>query len=200
MPVSVDDRRLTNRVLAKWTVITAGQRMPRRAEITPEAFGDDWRYCSLIALDPTVIRSRLAYVGEIMQVPDRKSGTDQILNDYAEGTLLRLAAAKIPAMIAKRGPITFGGTGAHDGKAMLYRAILLPMSEDNNNIDHVLSAINYRDISAAQEMSLDEPTGEAVPQPPQPKPDPVSSYIAFSSRRMSFAPSVAKRPPSITVR
>jgi hypothetical protein len=190
MPVSVDDRRLTSRMLAKWTAISQGERMPRRAEIVPEAFGDDWRYCTLIALDPTLTRSRLAYVGDIMRNKSRAADMPQIMNDYADGSLLRLAAAKIPAMLAKRGPITFGGTGAHDNKAMLYRAVLLPVSEDNATIGHVLGAINYRDISATQEFAMDEPTGVAVPEPA--KVDPVSSFIAFSSRRTVFAASVAK--------
>jgi hypothetical protein len=192
MPASVDDHRLTTRMMAKWTAITEGQRMPSRAEIAPEVFGDDWRFCTLIALDPVLTRSRLAYVGDIMRGTDWSEKGPQVLSDFADGSLLRLTAAKVPAMMAKRGPISFGGTGAHDNKAMLYRAILLPVSENNSTIDHILGAINVRDISATKDESLDEPTGIAVPEPA--KPDPVATAIAFASRRMSFAPSVARKP------
>ena len=68
---------------------------------------------------------------------------------------------------------------------MLYRAILLPLSGDGETIDHVIGAINFKEISAVEEYS-DEP----MPAPP--KADAVSSFIAFSSRRMSFAPAIAK--------
>ena len=144
-----DERRLTDRMLAKWSAIADGIRMPRAAEIKPEAFGDDWKHCALIELDPVLWRSRLACVGETLRNRDRTQGTPQVLNDYNEGSLIRLTAARIPSVIVKRCPIVFGGAAPHGAKTMLYRAILLPVSADNDRVDHVLGAINFRDISAA---------------------------------------------------
>ena len=146
-----DERRLTDRMIAKWSAITEGTRMPRSSEIVPDAFGDDWKRCTLIALDPVLWRSRLVFVGETLRNRDRTRGTPQILNDYNEGSLMRLTAARIPAVIVKRCPIVFGGAAPHGAKTMLYRAILLPVSEDNDRVDHVLGAINFRDISAVAE-------------------------------------------------
>lgn len=175
---SVDDRRLTNRMLAKWTALANGQPMPRLTDITPELFGEDWHHCILIVLNGVPSRSRLAHVGEAVGAGHRRSDTVEIISDYSERSLLRLATAKIPAMLAKSGPITFGGTGAIHHRAMLYRAILLPLSNGDDTISHVLGAISYRNASATQDLSN-----------PQ---DPVSAFIAFSSRRMIFAPEVAK--------
>jgi len=146
-----DERRLTDRMTAKWSAITNGTRMPRPCEITPEAFGDDWKLCVFVELDPVLWRSRLTYVGESLRNRDRTRGTPQVLNDYHESSLVRLTAAKIPMTIVKRCPIVFGGVAPHGAKVMLYRAILLPVSADNDRVDHVLGAVNYRDISAAAE-------------------------------------------------
>lgn len=174
MSESADERRLTGRMLAKWTALADGQPMPRLTDITPEAFGPDWRHCILIQLNGVPSRSRLAHVGEAVGAGHRKSDMVEIVSDYSERSLLRLATAKIPAMLAKNGPITFGGTGAINHKPILYRAILLPISSGDDSVTHTLGAISYRIATATDELF-------------NPK-DPVSSFIAFASRRMIFAP------------
>ena len=174
MSESADERRLTGRMLAKWTALADGQPMPRLTDITPEAFGDDWRHCILIQLNGVPSRSRLAHVGEAVGAGHRKSDMVEIISDYSERSLLRLATAKIQAMLTKKGPITFGGTGAINYKPILYRAILLPIVSDDGSVTHALGAINYR-VATATDALFDAK-------------DPVSSFIAFASRRMIFAP------------
>lgn len=175
-----DERRLTDRMLAKWSAISNGARMPRLAEITPAAFGDDWRHCILVELDPVLWRSRIDHVGETLRNRDRTKDTPQILNDYAEGSLLRLAVSKIPAAIVKRCPIVFGGAAPHGGKTMLYRAILLPISEDNEQVDHVLGALNYRDISAtADDTPVETSVLAAAPSSAAP-------FIALTGGRIAY--------------
>lgn len=194
--MSKDERRLTSRVLAIWNALPREGDFPSASTLPQDAFGKDCPNCVLVATDKVLVRSRVLYAGETLRNPAWSPDEPQVLLDYAEGSLVRLAAAKIPAVIAKRGPITFGGTGSHDDKAMLYRAILLPLSEDGAEIDHVIGAINFRTLAGTEDYPVEEP-GPPVTRETS---DKVSAYLAFSSRRVSFAPAVAKKPMAITIR
>ena len=88
----------------------------------------------------------------------------EVVKDFAEDTLLQRAVTKVPAVISKAGPITFGGVCGIGGDISLFRSILLPVSKDNKVIDHVLVAISYRDVTL-EEGSLDRPTGSDLTDP-----------------------------------
>jgi hypothetical protein len=180
MVPAVDDRRLTNRIMAKWSAISAEPRMPRPGEITESAFGADWSSCVLIALEPVLWRSRLVYVGDTLRNRDRTAGIPQILNDYQEGSLVRLAAAKIPALLERRAPMIFGGYAPRGREVILYRAILLPVSSDNQRIDHALGAINFRAVSVNEDDVIGDAVGEAD------KGEQVAAFFALTAGRLAF--------------
>ena len=48
--------------------------------------------------------------------------------------------------MAEREPVA-EGVGTHVGTAVLYRSILLPLSEDGRRIDGVLGAANCREVA-----------------------------------------------------
>ena|SRR5665213_2578754 len=189
-----DERRLTTRMIAIWKTVSQGRGLPRRTDLRPETFGPDAPHCFYLALDAVLPQSRLMYVGDRLRPATWSPETHRQLAAFPENSLVRLTAAKIPAALAKGGPISFGGTGVRDVTAILYRAILLPLADDGETIDCVVGAINFRDISAVQEYA-EEPTA-----PPPTAADRVESYIAFSSRRVTFAPSVAKKPMLVTIK
>ncbi|HEY5208586.1 MAG TPA: hypothetical protein VIJ78_11210 [Pseudolabrys sp.] len=189
-----DERRLTTRMIATWKTVSQAKGLPRRADLRPETFGADAPHCFYLALDAALPQSRLLYVGDRLRPAVWAPETHRRLTDYLENSLVRLTAAKIPAALAKGGPISFGGTGVRDVTAILYRAILLPLADDGETIDCFVGAINFRDISAVQEY------GEEPMPPPPAAPDRVEAYIAFSSRRVTFAPSVAKKPMLVTIK
>lgn len=186
MVPAVDDRRLTNRIMAKWFAISAEPRMPRPGEITEAAFGADWSRCVLIALEPVLWRSRLVYVGETLRNRDRTAGVPQILNDYEEASLVRLAAAKIPVLLERRAPMIFGGYAPRGPGVILYRAILLPVSSDNQRIDHALGAINFRSVSVTEDDVIGDAVGEAD------KGEQVAAFFALTAGRLAFPD--AKKP------
>lgn len=179
-----DERRLTTRVLEKWKALAQQGRLPRHADLVPETFGTDCPHCLLIEIAPDVAQSRPVYIGQELGGGGWMPDNSHSLADYPDAPLIHLATAKIGAMVARRAPITFGGTGVRKAAAVLYRAILLPLSDDGERIDHAIGAINFKEVSAVEEYA-DEPAAQPL--------DAVSSFIAFSSRRVAFAPS-ARRP------
>jgi hypothetical protein len=157
LPSANQNRRLTDRILANWASITEEKHLPRPAEITPDVFGDDWPLCALIKVDSELGQSQFIHLGDEIPSP-QNAAKPKIVKEFAEDTLLRRAAAKIPAVISKLGPITFGGACGIGDDIRLYRSILLPVSEDNKAVDHVLVAISYRDVPLEDGL-LDRPTG-----------------------------------------
>lgn len=186
-----DERRLTTRMTATWSALSRDGRLPRHADLNPARFGKDMANMAIVVLAAEPGAAKLLYVGEILRNDDWSPDIMQTLGDYPSNSLLGLAAAKIPAVLAKRGPVTFGGTGVNGTAAILYRAILLPFSDDGETIGHVVAAINFREITAVEEYT-------EVEMPPAP--DKVSAAIAFSSRRLSFAPSAGRKPMPITIK
>ncbi len=142
----MEDRRLVMRVLAQWRRIAGGRGLPRRSQIDPRHFGQDWGNCLLIDVDPKPLQSRLAFVGEQLRDPTGPAFDRQRLDECLENTLIYSATAHIDRVVAEREPVA-EGVGTHVGTAVLYRSILLPLSEDGRRIDGVLGAANCREVA-----------------------------------------------------
>lgn len=150
-PTTVD-RRLTMRVLACWRTLAQGRRFPRRSQVDPQLFGQDWSKCLLIDVDPLADHSRLAYVGDGLRDPAWPPFERQRISECLNDTLLQIATSKIPLVIAQSAPIGFGGPATHNETAILYRCILLPLCEGGAVIDGILGAINYREVAAQPDI------------------------------------------------
>lgn len=146
------EQRLIMRVLARWRELTDGRRLPRRSQIDPRTFGDDWRHCLLIDLDPRAEHSRLAFVGEALRDPSWPTFERQSIADCQKDSLLHLATSYIARVAAKGVPISSGGVGMHHSMPIVYRSILLPLSEGGGKIDGMLGAANYREIPLAEDV------------------------------------------------
>ena len=154
------DRRLIVRVLRTWNRI-AEAGFPRRAQIDPAAFGADWAQCAMIDIDRPLERSRFSYVGNALRDPRCTIFDRQCVSDCLEDSLLELVARHLPKAVDKGEPVSCAGAASHEDLDILYRAIILPLSEDGRHVDGVLAAIGYREAPAAtvtSGASVEEPT------------------------------------------
>lgn len=72
------------------------------------------------------------------------------LPDIPAGTLMAAATAYHGAVLAREIPISIGGELKHrDGRQLLYRSIILPLSDNGTTISHLLGAANCRAVTAA---------------------------------------------------
>ncbi|MGO8918218.1 MAG: PAS domain-containing protein [Stellaceae bacterium] len=145
MEQRASDRRLVMRVLSQWRGLAGERGLPRRSQIDPRHFGQDWANCLLIDVDPEPRQSRLAFIGELLRDPTWPTFDRQCIAECIEHTLLHSATCQIDRVIAEREPLA-EGAGTHVGTPVLYRSILLPLSEDGRQIDGVLGAVNCREI------------------------------------------------------
>jgi hypothetical protein len=138
------ERRLVLRVLTQWRDLSGGG-LPRRSQVDPRRFGQDWAQCLLIDVDPEPTQSRLAFIGEGLRDPTWPAFDRQCIGECAPTTLLHSATAYIARAVAEREPVA-EGVALHVGAPVRFRSVLLPLSEDGVRIDGVLGAANYREI------------------------------------------------------
>jgi len=159
----IQEQRLVLRVLARWRGLCHGAALPRRSQIDPQLFGQDWANCLLLDVDPRLERSRFAAVGENLRDPNWPTLERQSLAECQESTLLYVATSYAARVLAKGVPISTGGVGIHEGQPIVYRSILLPLAEGEGRIDGMLGAANFREIPVTEEIHplqehrLDEP-------------------------------------------
>lgn len=153
------EQRLVLRVLTQWRGLCRNDSPPRRSQVDPRLFAQDWGNCLLIDIDPKIECSRFSYVGELLRDPRLPTIDRQSLAECPEGTLLHAATSYASRVLAKRAPISTSGVGVHQGVPVVYRSILLPLAEDGEHIDGMLGAANFREIPATEDV-------HAVKEPP----------------------------------
>jgi hypothetical protein len=145
------EMRLTMRVLGHWREAAGDRRYPRRADLNPARLGDDWQNCLLIAIDPVAEKSSFLYVGQNLR-PQGVAYEGRRLGDCAEDTVLHRATTYLSRVLAKRVPISVGGAATHLGAPIVFRSVLLPMSETGDKVDAVFGAANFREIVLTEEI------------------------------------------------
>ena len=148
------ERRVIMRVYNAWKNI-AGSGFPKRSQIDPAAFGADWSNCLIIALDSVPSRSQFSYLGSALRDESVPPCENKVVSECRKGSVLELVARHIPRVLLKKEPVGFGGPASHNGRDILYRTILLPLSETGERIDGLLAAISYCTVSIAEEIPSD---------------------------------------------
>jgi hypothetical protein len=134
-----NERRLVERVLRHWTKAAAGKRFPRLNEIDAWVVGDDWANCLVMAVQSPVELSHFVVAGEHLAVAL-----------CARDTLAGLLLSHLPPVLSARRCLIVEGEATLRGVPILYRAALLPLSDDGIAIDHVLGAANHRTLFAGE--------------------------------------------------
>jgi hypothetical protein len=144
--VSEIERRLVLRVLNRWEERRGARAFLPQREADPSLFGEDWPSCLLLDLarpgDPG-----FRYIGAALR--RGHGGADwHSVSQCPEGTLLRHMTEFYPQVLDRRIPVSVGGAGRHQERDILFRAILLPLSEDGGRIDFLLGAANCRAVAS----------------------------------------------------
>ena len=109
--------------------------MPRRDEIERWLLGEDGTNCVLIEVKSPIELSYFVSVGVNLAVA-------LCSTDTLAGVLLLLT----PQVVSSRRGLMIEGAAALNGAGILYRSVLLPLSEGGTTIDHLLGATSYRPL------------------------------------------------------
>ncbi len=143
------ERRMVLRLLAHWRDWCGSDRFPSFENVEPAAIEEMWGYCFVLDFlgftDDPVIRmvgdDLLAYLpGPIAHIR---------LSEAPPKSLIEHAAGYYGEVLSREVPISRGGQfKKYDGKKVLFRSIILPMSDDGYTISGLLGAANCREVAS----------------------------------------------------
>jgi hypothetical protein len=139
-----DERRLVGRVLRHWAEIAMARGLPRLRDVDPWMLGEDWANCLLVAVQSPLERSHFVMVGHNLLPLSSPSLDGAAIPLCPRDTLAGIVVANLPRVTLARRCLIVEGSAAHPGAGVLYRCLLLPLSDNGADIDHVLGAANHR--------------------------------------------------------
>ena len=146
------ERRLVLRLLSYWRELGDDGQLPSFAAVDPAQIPDMWANCFVLDVAGQAADPVFRNIGRELA---ERIGTDIVDNrvsDAPEGSLIHVAVCYLQEVLDKKVPISRGGEfNKADGVRVLYRSILLPMSDDGENISGLLGAANCREVTDDQE-------------------------------------------------
>ena len=145
------ERRLVLRLLNYWRSVAEQRRWPSPGDFYPAVLPDLWRFCFLIDLtgDDRGGERVFSYIGDFHR---EMYDVDLIGTAVAKADpniLNSRATSYIDDVVAREVPVTYGGQFTDSrGYSVLYRSILLPLSNDNETICAILGAANCQETSS----------------------------------------------------
>lgn len=142
---SFNERRMIGRALARWDrLLGERQRLPARSDCAAFARDGMAENLFLIAVGADEAGDRIVDTGPAFR---RALAADPVgrsaIKVLPSATERGLSFCRVAAELMKPLVDTGTFTNAND-EHILYRAVLLPLSEDERRIDHVLGAFSYR--------------------------------------------------------
>jgi len=141
------ERRLVLRLLSYWRDMCGERRYPSFADVDPAAIPDMWEWAFVIEVVGHEPDPVLRHVGGALADFVHQPLVGLKLSAVPRETLVSYAMSYVQAVIAKGVPISRGGEYVRDGGVrVLYRSIVLPMSDDGATISGLLGAANCREV------------------------------------------------------
>lgn len=142
------ERRMVLRLLAQWREWCGEDRFPSFARVDPGGIPEMWASCFVLDFlgfeDDPVIRM----VGDDLAAYMPHSVTNCRLSEAPAKSLIEYAAAYYREILDREVPISRGGQfRKYDGRKVLFRSIILPMSDDGRTISGLLGAANCREVA-----------------------------------------------------
>lgn len=139
-----DERRMVHRLMTYWRELSANGTLPSPDAMKEADLADVWPYrCVLEATasenDPVFqsVGEELARYADIELVGKR-------LSEASDAALIHHALAYAPEVVRKRVPVSRGGSFVNgDGKKVLFRSIILPLSTDGKTVSALFGAANW---------------------------------------------------------
>lgn len=149
------ERRLVLRLLSYWRDVCGERDMPSPGDIDGAAIPDMWDYCFVIAVDGDA-KGRFESVGDWHAEFHGGPASGIGVAEVGESTLLGRSTNYLEEVVTRKIPVTYGGEFLNNvGDEILYRSILLPLSEDGTKVSAILGGANCRVTKAEDKENLD---------------------------------------------
>jgi hypothetical protein len=143
------ERRANSRALEYWKERAGSRRFPSRADITSDSAGDLWGHLFIVevAADPTQYRYVMA--GDVLRQALGRDPTGEAVTTALPGGMGVRSQFFQQAAVGLKQPVMddVGLWARDDGTTILYRSILLPLSDDGEKVNFLLGAFSFRAVS-----------------------------------------------------
>ena len=133
------ERRLNMRLMAFWWDRRADRRFPTLEDFDPEELNDVWTHCFTIRPADSRGECAFQYIGDTI---GKASGIEKqgiTVAEVGENTLLGHATHNVEEVLEQQVPVIRSGEFVNeDGQTIMFRSILLPLSQDQSNVDHLV--------------------------------------------------------------
>lgn len=141
------ERRLVLQLMAYWRKIRENQEFPSFVDVDPFDIPDIWPHCFVIEIFRDGTEPVCRVMGDELARYVSFPLVDQSLSVVPENTLPSVALSFLDEVLDKGVPISRGDEFInHDRTKVLYRSILLPMSDDGVHISGIIGAANCREV------------------------------------------------------
>ncbi len=145
-PVATE-RRVVDRMLARWDDLRRGRAFPSRADIERAGTGELESNLFLIAVsdeevDDEVIDSGSEFRDALSVDPVGRRVVEILPSATERGLSFCRTAARLKKPIMDVGNFT-----NPRGEEILYRSIILPLSDDQENVNYLVGAFSYKQVA-----------------------------------------------------
>ena len=150
-PVGQEERRMQVRAYNHWVGLLGPRQYPAIGQLKLDELGDFGPHAVLLDLRADIDNPTIPYVGSALAEDFEASASPTRLADVPSRSLLSRITDHYMQILANQAPIGFEAefTNQH-GNTVLYRGILLPFSEDDRAISHILGVINGKYMAEAE--------------------------------------------------
>ena len=133
------ERRLNMRLMAFWWDRRADRRFPSVEDFDPEELSDVWTHCFTLTPEEPCDQSAFRYVGDTIAAASGLTQTEITVDHVSKNSLLDHATRNVNEVLAQQVPVIRSGEFVNeDGETVMYRSILLPLSQDQETINCVV--------------------------------------------------------------
>lgn len=140
LPHDFAERRLNQRVFSYWQTLRCEHELPSANDIDPSELGDDWDHCFILDLSADYGFPKFEYLGTSLA---KFSGVFLSGHNDWTRTVLDAATDQVAKVVDSTGPVLCDDElTLFDGRRLLFRSVLLPLSVGGGRITHLLGAAN----------------------------------------------------------
>ncbi|MEM1103555.1 MAG: PAS domain-containing protein [Pseudomonadota bacterium] len=134
------ERRLSHRIFLYWLLACGDRPFANRGDIDPGELDEDWDWCFILNVRRSTDFPYFEHLGKNLA---KFSGVLLSGRGDWSATVLDKATEKFDELQKHKAPIMIEDSlTLYDGRKLLFRSIMLPLSNDQHNVEHVLGAAN----------------------------------------------------------
>lgn len=142
------ERRMVFHLLSYWRELSGGSGIPSLDDLQPEKIPDLWPNCCLVDLAGHAGDPVFKYIGENLAASISDDLVGRAVTVAPPDTLVGRAVANVPEVLRRGVPVARGGDFVQgDGRRVIFRSVMLPLSEDGQTLRFLLGAANCRIVT-----------------------------------------------------